>query len=158
MNKELMLKIYSDSAELLLCVLRNISVSEINFKPSGESRSIAEMIAHIVRVDNYFLKKLGEKGRFKIEDLSPSAINSVLPEHFKFMKDIIVNISDDSAIPESDDKYNNWFDCILHISQHYLYHFSQMVYLRRADNRNWETPLHKWEELTYLISFYLKNK
>lgn len=156
MNKDLLPEIYSRSSNLLLAVIDDITKDEISYKPSEESRSIAEMLAHIVRVDNYFLKKLGTEGQFKIPDLTLHSIHKALKDHFNFMAGLISNGRENDIII-GDDKHNNWHDRILHICQHYLYHFSQMVYLRRVKNRDWESPLHQWEEITYIISSYLRK-
>jgi uncharacterized damage-inducible protein DinB len=44
---------------------------------------------------------------------------------------------------------------VIHIAQHYLYHLAQIIYLRRAQDRNWPSPQKAWEEATYVIGDYL---
>lgn len=45
------------------------------------------------------------------------------------------------------------FDYIIkHVSQHYFYHASQISYLRRAPDRDWQPPLKQWETAVDTIS------
>ncbi|NIR49529.1 hypothetical protein GWO43_13595, partial [candidate division KSB1 bacterium] len=53
--------------------------------------------------------------------------------------------------PESE-KPHSIAHIVKHISQHYLYHTSQIIYLRRAQDRNWEAPTKIWESAVNTIS------
>ncbi len=44
---------------------------------------------------------------------------------------------------------------VVHIAQHYLYHLAQIIYLRRAQDRAWSSPMKQWEAATHLIGEYV---
>src|SRR5690606_3976441 len=103
------------------------------------------MCRHLIRVDNSFLSKLSlQKIVDDPEDQNAEEILSLLKiQHQQFEDFITQEIQSSHA------------ELILHAAQHYLYHISQMIYLRRANDRNWESPINEWERITYEIAGYI---
>ena len=56
-----------------------------------------------------------------------------------------------SALPDAGD-HETLIEIVIHMSQHYLYHLAQMIYLRRAQDREWQSPMKKWETATHLLA------
>ena len=52
------IRIYSECADLISEVLKDIPTDQLIWKPGAESRSIAEISRHILRVDDILLKKI----------------------------------------------------------------------------------------------------
>lgn len=158
---EMIKEIFNECSGLVYKSLEEIPEEQINWRPAPESRSIFEITAHLIRVNIYFMKRLGYEITIQapknnsIDDLNISfkAINLKIIE-------ILDSLQDDSdlriksIVPDAKD-IENLNQLIPHLSQHYLYHYSQMVYLRRAQNRQWISPVEEWERITYLIGNYL---
>ncbi|MGE5679415.1 MAG: DinB family protein [Bacillota bacterium] len=158
---EMILRIHEACATPLYSVLEGIKENELNWQPASESRSIGSIINHLIRVDKGFLKKLGYNTKTNdIEGGSAKEILSALKSHHKEVRDIIISCKDDSELYEKhlpDKKERGTLgDIIVHISQHYMYHLSQVIYLRRAQNRQWKSPEGQWEEATYIIAELLE--
>ncbi len=49
-------------------------------------------------------------------------------------------------------EHDTWSEVVIHMSQHYLYHLAQMIYLRRARDREWTSPMKQWERASYVLS------
>ena len=49
-------------------------------------------------------------------------------------------------------EHDTWGEVVVHMAQHYLYHLAQMIYARRALDREWASPMKLWEKATYLLS------
>jgi hypothetical protein len=45
---------------------------------------------------------------------------------------------------------------LIHIIQHHLYHYAQITYLRRVNDREWKTPEKKWEAVVDEIAGLIK--
>jgi uncharacterized damage-inducible protein DinB len=159
MNKDrinMALDIYNACSEPLYLIFSNIPEDDFNWKPSPESRSINELFGHLIRVDNSYLKKLNINETVNDpKDASPSVMLSAVKEVHSLFKKLIVESIDDNSGDE--EKFNSILDTALHVSQHYLYHLSQMIYLRRANDRNWESPWQLWEKAAHIISSYLNQ-
>lgn len=158
---DMLIKIYDACTEPLYLVLNGIPEEQLNWKPAPESRSIGSIMNHLIRVDKDFFKKLGfnlkttdkEGGR---SDEILKALKSVHHE----IKNIIQSCKDDSDLfekhmPDKTEK-GTIGDIAAHISQHYLYHLSQVIYLRRAQDRQWQSPEKQWEHATYVIAELLE--
>lgn len=152
------LEIYRACAAPLYKVLENIPDEHPRWKPAPESRSISEMMRHLIRVDNWFLGRLG----YQPEAVDPKGgtvedILTNLKIGHRQIETILENCRDDSELTRRSQapdagEHETLGGVILHIGQHYLYHLAQMVYLRRAQDRNWPAPLKEWEDATHLIS------
>lgn len=159
---EMIKEIFNECAILINKTIGDIPEDQINWKSAEESRSIFEITAHLIRVNIYFLKRLS----YDVNIQAPKN-NSVsdLRTAFKNINDYVVEILDKlkddsgllvkSIVPDAKDT-ETLGQLIPHFSQHYLYHYSQMVYLRRAQDRQWKSPVEEWERVTYLIGSYLK--
>lgn len=158
---EMIKDIFNKCSELVNKSIEGIPETQINWKPAGESRSIFEITAHLIRVNIYFLKRLGYEvsihapANNSINELNISLrnINSRIIEILDSTKDDS-NLLIKSKVPDAKDT-ENLNQLIPHLAQHYLYHYSQMVYLRRAQDRQWKSPVEEWERVTYLIGNYL---
>ncbi len=155
---ESILKIYTACAKPLYAVLENIPEAQLNWQPNTDSRSIGQMMRHLIRVDNWFLKRLDFEP--EIEDpgeASTPAILAALQGVHQQIISILKAIRDDaelarkSSAPDAK-SHETLAGIMIHISQHYLYHLAQMIYLRRAQDREWKSPMKQWEAATHIIS------
>lgn len=152
------LGIYRACAAPLYRVLDEIPDDHLRWKPAPESRSISEIMRHLIRVDNWFLGRLG----YPPEAVDPKGGTSEdILHNLKIVQrqieTILKDCRDDSELARRSQapdagEHETLGEVILHISQHYLYHLAQMVYLRRAQDRNWPAPLKEWENATHVIS------
>ena len=161
---KMILEIHLASTLPLYKVLDSITDEQLNWKPASESRSIKEITLHLIRVDNYFLKRLRREIEVKVNNnLSfPELLNELKKIHQQIVKTVSnckndAELFNQSAIADStnSDTINNH---ILHSCQHNLYHLSQMIYLRRALDRQWESPVKEWDKATRIIADYLAPK
>jgi uncharacterized damage-inducible protein DinB len=156
-------EINNECSGVVIKSLENISEEQINWKPAKESRSIYEIAAHLVRVNIYFLRRLG----YEIITVAPknssiSELTSALTGIKSEINNILDHLTDDEGLKRNSvlkdaKKTENLAQLIPHFSQHYLYHYAQMVYLRRAQDRGWDSPVEEWEKITYLIGSYLNT-
>ena len=158
---EMIKEIFNESSIIIYKAIEDISEEQIHWKPAGESRSIFEISAHLIRVNIYFLKRLGYDVKVQApKNSSVSDLNIALRSINTFIIEILNTTMDDSELLRKStavDAQNteNLNQLIPHFSQHYLYHYSQIVYLRRAQDRQWKSPVEDWERITYLIGSYL---
>lgn len=157
----MILEIHSACTNPLYAVLDGITEDQLNWKPAPDSRSINQIMCHLIRVDNYFLKRLNQPEKFNDpSDGSPGDILEALKNVHSQIREFLQNCNDDSGLfrkseienAKEEDTIN---EHILHSCQHNLYHLSQMVYLRRAMDRNWNSPLDEWDKATRIIASFL---
>lgn len=157
-------EIFRACSEVLVKALDGATREQLAWKPAPESRSAAEIAAHIVRVDHSFLKRMGYEVPFeapKTED--PHELIAAVKNTGDYVIDIIKGLNEDADLmkerPSDEAKEHESLDHILpHLSQHHLYHLSQIIYLRRAQDRRWKSPVEDWEKITYLIGSYMNPK
>lgn len=159
---EMLLKIQTACTDPLYDVLANITIEQFNWRPAPYSRSINEMMCHLIRVDNSFLKKLNiePKTAAPLNGSVQDVINSLMTVHQQIY-DLVSNCQSDSELfrisPAKDASEKDTInEHMLHSYQHNLYHLSQMIYLRRALDRNWISPIDKWDKATRIIADYLQ--
>jgi len=145
----------------LFTVLDGISAEQLHWKSAPESRSIGEICRHLLRVDAWYLKRLGVEPA--VSDAKSGDREELITNLQKVQQQIaglveICNTDDDLFVErksiDGKDKEKLGVAAI-HIGQHYLYHLAQTIYLRRAQDRNWPSPQKAWEEATYVIGDYL---
>lgn len=160
---EMLLEIHKVSSVPLYSVMNGITEIHANWRPAPESRSISQIIRHLIRIDNYFLKRLNQEQEYTDPiDGSTFTITEVLKNIHQQIQNLISNCADDSELflkstikdADAGDNINNH---ILHSCQHNLYHLSQAIYLRRALDRQWESPLGEWDYATRVIAKYLSK-
>lgn len=154
------LSVYKDCSLPLYKILDGISDSVLNYKPENDSRSIGEMMLHLMRVDVWMLKRYG----FEPKTVVPKTVDNILilnslKSLHAEIENIILESSDEEfkkyAQIETPKPTDTLINGILHLAQHYLYHLSQMIYLRRAKERNWNSPIDDWDKATYTISGFM---
>lgn len=158
---EMVSQIYGACSAALNALLIDIPEEHYRWKPAPESRCICEIMAHTIRVNRFLLKKIGYDPEYiEMKNPSPEQMEKSLNAMHDYIADILHNLHDDeellrnSSLEEAGSR-DTIFDTVVHISQHYLYHTAQMIYLRRAKDRNWKSPSDLWEKATYVISDYL---
>lgn len=157
-NTQAILDLYEASAKTIPAALAGISESELNWRPAPDSRSIGEIVRHLIRVDLWFMDRMGINLTTKDPGkTSPENINAAFLTLNEEIKDILRQCQNDQELfrpsGKSDAKpHETLAEDIIHMAQHYLYHLAQIVYLRRAQDREWASPLHLWEKATYLFS------
>ncbi|MBU2492359.1 MAG: DinB family protein [Bacteroidetes bacterium] len=158
---EMLLEIHKASSVPLYSVMNGITEIHANWRPTSESRSVNQIIRHLIRVDNYFLQRLNQEQEYNDPvDGKAYETTEALKNIHQQIQNLISNCADDSelflksSINDADDgdTINNH---ILHSCQHNLYHLSQVIYLRRALDRQWESPLSEWDYATRVIAKYL---
>ncbi len=160
-NHKMLTDIHKACREPLFAVLENISHEQLYWRPAPESRSIGEILRHLVRVDSWFLARLGfEPAVRDKKDASAEEILKMMRDSYQQIDTIVNACTDERELlkkVESKDNlhYNSLAKAVMHMSQHYSYHLAQIVYLRRAQDRNWEAPLRAWENSTDVIAQYL---
>lgn len=145
--------IYESSARTLYPVLEELDNEILNWKPASESRSIAEIARHLIRVDIWFLSQFG----FVLKTTDPGEVEAtkllgVLKDQHAQIAELIGSDSiylDAPHVTETDKISRPLGEVLVHMSHHYLYHLAQIVYLRRAIDRSWQAPLDLWEYATY---------
>lgn len=154
-------KIHEAARTPLFAVLDGITPDQLAWKPAAESRSIGEIMRHLIRVDNWFLKRLGYEPDTPDQKDAPAAVlKSMLESTFAQIERILERLRDDEELireAPSDERssYRSLWAVLLHESQHYHYHLAQMVYLRRAQDRTWEAPLKSWEHGTDVLAAHV---
>lgn len=159
---EMLLKIQTACTEPLYDVFDKITEEQFNWRPAPYSRSINEMMCHLIRVDNSFLKELGIQPKIiaPINGSVQEVLDSLKKVHQQIFE-LVNNCTDDSMlfqkspVKEAGEK-DTINEHMLHSYQHNLYHLSQIIYLRRALDRTWISPIEKWDKATRIIANYLK--
>lgn len=157
-------EIFRASSEVVYKAVDGATKEELTWKPAPESRPIAEITAHIIRVDLHFLKKMGFTPPFEAPKTdSENELKTAVERTESYVLDILNGLGEDSELlkprPSEIAPEHESLDHILpHLSQHHLYHLSQIIYLRRALNRKWKSPVEDWEKTTYIIGSYLNPK
>ena len=161
---EMTLAIHNACTEPLYAVLDSIKEKELNWKPAPESRCINEIMGHLIRVDNKFLTRLGQAPKTDAPEKG-SALETLtaLKSVHKQLHFLLEGLSDDSLLfkksPAKDSADRETInEHVLHSCQHNLYHLSQVIYLRRALDRGWESPIMGWDKATRIIAHYLSPK
>ncbi len=158
---EMTLEVLESSRKPLFAVLENISTEQLSWKPAPESRSIGEICRHLARVDAWYLKRLG----FMPEASdAKSGTREELAENMqkiqRQIKEVVSACASDEELHvervslDGKDKEKLGV-AVLHIAQHYLYHLAQIIYLRRAQDRNWPSPHNEWDAATHVIGDFL---
>ncbi len=160
--REKLIHIHRASRTSIPVILDGLTPERMNWKLAPESRSIAEIMRHLIRVDIWFLKRLNLQP--EVEDKEHRSAEELTKVFVKLWLQIEREIM---AYPEADfytdlsisDKiaYKSAATIFAHIPQHYLYHISQMVYIRRALDRTWPAPLTLWEHATDAIQEAILN-
>lgn len=155
------LEVFAACRKPLFAVLDGISPEQLGWKAAGESRSIGEICRHLLRVDAWYLKRLGVEP--VVADAKSGERDGLIANMQKIQHQIagVVEICAGDADLLVDRTSLDGKDkeklgvAVIHIAQHYLYHLAQLIYLRRAQDRNWPSPNKAWEEATYVIGDYL---
>ncbi len=155
------LEVFESSRKPLFAVLDGISPEQLSWKPAPESRSIGEICRHLIRVDAWYLKRLG------VTPVVSDAKSGAREEFEENMQKIQQQVKEIVAACASDDELHvervsldgkdkeKLGVAVLHIAQHYLYHLAQIIYLRRAQDRGWPSPHKEWDAATHVIGNYL---
>lgn len=157
-NADEILKIFNACCATLYAVLKDIPAKQLAWAPSPDSRSISGITRHLIRVDNWFLKRQGFEPQGDDPGLQADGkgLLAALQTVHQQIRDILNNATREDLLRRSQAEDAKDFETlvgvILHISQHYLYHLAQMIYLRRACDRHWESPLGQWEAATHAIA------
>ncbi len=158
---KMILEIHKACTEPLYAVLYGIKEKELNWKPAPESRSVNEIMAHLIRVDSKFLTRLGQDAKIEVrERCSASETLTALKSVHEQLHSLVEKLSDDSLLfkkspaKEATDR-DTINEHVLHSCQHNLYHLSQVIYLRRALDRSWNSPIMEWDKATRIIANYL---
>lgn len=156
-RKELLLRTYRDATTFLGEILDGIPAEQLHWKPQPEARPISGMMRHLIRVDSLFLKILGLEPASA--DPGPDAdAQTILATHRTLNGQFVAFIESQSdedllgTIVQREGHDEPVLMLVHHIAQHYLYHGAQMLYLRRALDRNWTAPTHRWSETVDGIS------
>jgi uncharacterized damage-inducible protein DinB len=161
---EMILDIHKACTEPLYKILDGITDKQLNWRPAPESRSVNEIMAHLIRVDNKFLSRLGQESKTDapVNGSAMETLNALINVH-KQLHVLVQGLSDDSFLFKKsnteDAKDNDTInEHVLHSCQHNLYHLSQVIYLRRALDRSWQSPIMDWDNATRIIANYLSPK
>lgn len=158
---KMLAEVHKACREPLFGVLQKLPYEQLYWKPAPESRSIGEIVRHLIRVDMWFLARLGFEPLVRDKkDAKTDEIVQMLHSTFEQIESILNACANESELSkkiEAKDniRYNSLASVVMHVSQHYTYHLAQVVYLRRAQDRNWEAPLRGWENSTDCIAGYL---
>lgn len=161
---EMILNIHKACTEPLYAVLEGITDTQLNWRPAPESRSVNEIMCHLIRVDNKFLTRLGQetKADAPVNGSASETLTALKAVHKQFHS-LVEKLSDDTllykkSIAKDAKESDTINEHILHSSQHNLYHLPQVIYLRRALDRNWNSPIMEWDKATRIIADYLSPK
>lgn len=161
---EMILNIHKACTEPLYKVLDGITEEQLNWKPAPESRSVNEIMNHLIRVDIKFLSRLGQETKTEapVNGNAQETLNALKNVHNQ-LHALVQSLSNDSLLfkksSAKDAKDNDTInEHVLHSCQHNLYHLSQVIYLRRALDRSWQSPIMDWDKATRIIANYLSPK
>lgn len=162
-TRSTLLSMYPGCSALLPPTVRDITEEQLFWKPAEKSRSIAEIMRHLIRVDLFFLKQLCVE--HPIADPGAQATSNALIETHNAIAGLFETYIDEhndeslrTPFTIDDGKTDTAWRIISHAAQHYLYHASQMIYLRRAQDRNWISPIADWETLVDRISGFALDR
>lgn len=158
---EMILKIHHACTSPLYAVLDSIPDEQVNWHPAPESRSISEIVRHLIRIDNSFLKKLNQHPETEdpMNGTASEILSALRRVHSQF-REVVNNCTDDSyiyiksSLPDASDT-DTINEYMLHSCQHNLYHLAQLIYLRRAQDRKWKSPIDEWDKATRIIAYYI---
>lgn len=160
-KKDMILAVLASSAKPLAAVVEGISPEQLHWKPAPESRSIGEICRHLIRVDAWYLKRLGVTPAVsdaKSGTREELAANMQLLQR-QIREEVVACAQEEELFRERvslDGKEREKLGvAALHIAQHYLYHLAQMIYLRRAQDRAWASPHEDWDKATHVIGDHL---
>ncbi len=145
----------------LIKTLDGITEEQLYWQPAAESRSIGDMMRHLIRVDMWFYKRHNiTPDVADIKRPTVTQLQTMLQQALGQYEAILDGLESDALLDRrttAADKvpYKSLGAVMAHIPQHYLYHMSQMIYLRRAQDRTWESPLPEWETATDVIAQYM---
>ena len=153
--------VYEAARQPLFAVLDGIPAEHLDWKPAPDSRSIGEICRHLYRVDIWFLKRLGLAP--VIEEDAPGPADEIAGRMRQIQQQIldVLNACDadsDLFIERTSlggEHTSQFGPVVVHIAQHYLYHLAQIIYLRRAQDRAWPSPMKQWEAATHLVGDYV---
>jgi uncharacterized damage-inducible protein DinB len=156
-KRKLILDVHASSAKPLFAVLDGIPAEQLNWKPAPESRSIGDICRHLIRVDAWYLKRLGVPP--VVGDAKPVTAQEISENMRHIHRQIAEVVSscgrDEDLFLERvslDGKDKEKLGAtVLHMAQHYLYHLAQIIYLRRAQDRSWQSPHEEWDHATHVI-------
>ena len=157
-NARALLKIYTACAETLYPILKNLPDEQLNWQPAPDSRSIGELARHLIRVDKWFFDRLGfDHSISDPGETDAGKLLAALQNTHRQISDILNAMQDDADLIRKSGAadarpHDTLAEIVVHIAQHYLYHHAQMVYLRRARDRDWKAPLDSWENASYALS------
>ncbi len=161
---EMILDIHTACTQPLYAVLDGITEKQLSWRPAPESRSVNEIMGHLIRVDNKFLSRLGQEQKTEAPagESALDTLNALKKVH-KQMHELVEVLTEDSLLfkksQAKDAKENDTInEHVLHSCQHNLYHLSQVIYLRRALDRKWNSPVMEWDKATRIIANYLSSK
>ncbi len=157
-NIQITLTIYQLCCDLILAALEGIHDEHLSWKPAPESRCIAEICRHLIRVDAWYLQQMGIAPVFSdAESNQLPAIQSAMKSAHQQIRQIVQRLNSDDELlqirkaSEAPKEFTLDY-AVKHIAQHYLYHAAQIIYLRRAQDRKWSAPLKAWETAADTIS------
>jgi uncharacterized damage-inducible protein DinB len=150
-----LLRLYDACRNTLYPILEDISDDHLAWRPAPDARSIREQMRHLIRVDTWYMRQLGLDP--PLCDPGDGAPSAALAEGMQGIQGYVrgqletcerdEDLAAERQSPKASKPYTlGWVT--QHIAQHYLYHHAQMVYLRRAQDRNWASPLLAWEHAT----------
>ncbi len=157
-NARALLNIYIACAETLYPILKNLPDEQLNWQPAPDSRSIGELARHLIRVDKWFFDRLGLAHSIADPgEVGAGQLLSALKQTHRQIANILEQTQDDADLIRKSGAvdarpHDTLAEAVVHIAQHYLYHHAQMVYLRRARDREWKAPLEAWENASYALS------
>ena len=90
-------------------------------------------------------------------EVGSNELLAALQNTHKQIAGVLKNIRDDAELTRKStspdaNPHETFAEVLVHMAQHYLYHFAQIVYLRRAQDREWKAPLKLWENASYVLS------
>jgi uncharacterized damage-inducible protein DinB len=157
-NIQITLTIYQHGFDVVLAAFDGIADEHFNWKPAPDSRSIAEICRHLIRVDVWYLQQMAFAPAARdSQSNSLPEIQAAFESGHQQIRQIIEGLKDDDELlqirksPEAKREFSLEY-AVKHIAQHYLYHTAQIIYLRRAQDRAWPAPLEKWESAVDAIS------
>jgi uncharacterized damage-inducible protein DinB len=163
-NIQITLTIYQRCCDVILSAIDGIRDEHLRWQPAPDSRSIAEICRHLLRVDGWYLQQMGIAPLFKDpESNALPAIQSAMKSAHQQIRQIVQSLKADGELlqirkaPAAQKEFTFEY-AVKHIAQHYLYHAAQIIYLRRAQDRNWPAPLTEWETAADAISKFTWQK
>jgi uncharacterized damage-inducible protein DinB len=140
-----LISILDACAAPLTASLEGLQRTALDWRPAPDSRSIGEIVRHVIRVDNTFIERIGEVPQ--VADPGEADARDIA-DAFERQRAQVRRIA---AGLDDSDASRHAAATLLHMAQHHLYHLAQIVYLRRALDRAWKAPLDAWEHATHLI-------